>query len=383
MGSQETEILEQVQAEEPENQETNSEEENEQVNENEEDSEEAPEESEEEEQPEEEESEEDESDEQKADSLYQSLKKAGVLKDNPELRNVLFREKAFSEVFPTVEDAKEAQAVVEVFTKYSQDMTTGNVPAILEALSKVDGAQEAFVENFIPALEKHNRDLYLQTLYPEFKKMLKVAGRNQDKNISIAARNIHYFLFGDSDTEREVKVEKKSEKRDSSLDSEREAFQKEVEDRFNQTVSTTSERRLDNYIRSAFKGSGLSKVLEDSLTHTIKTRVGNELQADNRHMGNMNSLWRQAKSAKFSKDWEDRITAAYLSRAKILVNKHRKAVMAEAKLPGVKLQDKQVKRPTPNNSGGNTTSSQKIDPRKIDLTKVKNPDLAILEGRIK
>src|SRR3990172_8704927 len=65
------------------------------------------------------EEEEDEKEEEIDETTYQQIKKVDkdIFKKVPELRSVIFREQEYTKVFPSVEDAKQAQEAAEIFGK--------------------------------------------------------------------------------------------------------------------------------------------------------------------------------------------------------------------------------------------------------------------------
>lgn len=341
------------------------------------------------EQDEDDENEEDENDDEvKSDSLYQQLKEydSKIFKENPELKEVIFRERAYTERFPTVKDADEAIEALNTLNGYNNDILNGKSDVILEALEQTDkGALKDFVANFIPSVEKLNKDLYYEMIGPEIKKLLRIYAKHTDERVSVSAQNLHYAVFGDSNLDKDVGLSRKETKK-SERDENISKREKELEDRIVSTfageVKTSCENRIKRSISSAFNNSGLSSLMTNKLVDEIFTRVGNELQSDTRHMGGMNSLWRQAKTAGFTSEWKDRIVNAYLSRAKALVPKYRQKVLTEAKV-NVKTGDdlKEKKRIVPSNQTQNRSfSGGKLDPKKVDWNKT--DERAMLDGNV-
>lgn len=336
-----------------------------------------------------EEDEEDDS-ELEADSLYQQIKKVApkLLKEVPELRQVIFREQEFTQLFPSVKEAKEAKEGFEVFQSFQQDIDSGNPANLLKAIGDVNkDSLTNFSGNFLPSLEKLDKNLYLEVLYPQFKKMLRVAAKDKDERIANSASNIHYFLFGDMELDKEVGVTPKAvnPKEDELSKRERE-FEERQYKSFATDVSTTATGRVKRFISKAFEGSDISDLLKNKLTDEIFARVDAAVSKDARHMGNMNNLWARAKRAGFTTEWKDSIINAYLSRAKVLVPTYRQKVLSEARVSVKDRADSDgKKRPTRisgSNSGGSSgfKPGQKVDARKIDWNAT--DERAALDGRI-
>lgn len=338
----------------------------------------------------EEENADDDEDEVAADSLYQQLKAKdkNIFKEIPELKEVLFRERAYTERFPTVKDADAALEALNTLNGYNDDILSGKSDTILESLERIDkDALKEFVGNFIPSVEKLNKDLYYEMIGPELKKLFRAYSKHSDERISVSAKNLHYAVFNNHDIDREVGLKRSESKKsegEENLTKKQKEFEDRVVHRFTLDVKQSCESRIKRSISSAFVNSGLSQLMQNKLTEEILNRVGEDLQKDTRHMGGMNSLWRQAKAAEYNDEWKDRIVNAYLSRAKALVPKHRQKVLAEAKL-NVKTEEgkekKEAKRVIPSNQTGNRSLGQgKIDPKKIDWNKT--DERAMLDGKI-
>lgn len=333
----------------------------------------------------EEEDETDETDEElENDSVYQQLKKRDpkILKEIPELRSVIFREQKYTELFPSIEEAKTAREQAEVFSNYERDMMSGNSENLLEALNKSDKKSlEAFVANFIPTVEKQSKDLYLGMIYPEFKKMLRAALKSEDERLITSAKNLNWFVFGDTNVDADAGLKPaKKDDRDEEISKREQAMEERLHRSFAEDVGTTADKRLRGIARSAFKDSDMSALLQNSLTDEIVRRVDKLITQDARHMGNINHLWVQARRAGFTTEWKDRIISAYLSRAKVLTPKIRQQVLSEAKVSSKSSGEpkKEVKRIS---SGGalQKGSGKTTDPSKVDWSKTSERDF--LEGK--
>jgi len=301
------------------------------------------------------------------DTLYQQLKShdPALLKKFPELRATIFREQKYAELFPTVDDAKEAQEQVEVFKQFQQDITAGESGTILEALNKTGKKElENYVANFIPAVEKLNPDLYLRMLYPQFKKLLRAAAASTDERISVAAMNVHHFVFNDGNLDAEVglKPPQKDAREDEFSRKEQEFEQRQRASFVNDLVESTEKAIKKELARPLLK-SGLSTFLQTKIIDEAFDRINLAVGRDARHMGNIRKLLDNARKEGYTTKWKDSIKSAQLSRAKVLIPKIRQAVLAEAKETNTKLASKTEKiRISPGTSAG----KQKVDPKKFD-----------------
>ena len=316
-----------------------------------------------------------------SDSLYQQVKKTSpdLFKKIPELKRVLFREAAYTEVFPTVDEAKEALETSQLFNTFQNDITGGNSEKLLVALEKVDKKSlESFAANFFPTLENVNKDVYLGVLYPEFKKMLRAAVKSGNKSLVTSAENLNWFIFGDTDVDKEAGLKPKAkDEREDKFSKREQEFEERIYKSFAQDVGSSTKGRTMRLISNAFKDSGMSEWQVKKVTEDIFTRLDEQISKDPRHMGLINSLWKQAKSAGFTSEYKERISNAYLSRAKLLIPQVRQKVLFEAKV-SAKLKTEDKKRPTRISAGSGARSpvgSKKVDPKKIDWDKTSERDL--------
>lgn len=319
------------------------------------------------------------------DNVYQQVKKLApkLLKELPELRSVIFREREFSTIYPTIEDAREAKETAETFNTFQEDILSGESENLLGAVKKLgDDKLEGFVANFIPSVQKVSKELYLGMLYPEFKKLFQAAAKSGNDNLVISAKNLNHFLFGDTDVDKAAPGLKVGEE-DKVTKRERE-FEQKVEANFRNDLVATGNVRARKIISLAFKDSGLSELTQKHLTDEIYNRVDAALSKDPRHMGNIEHLYKQAKREGFTSIGKDRIINATLSRAKGLIPQIRQKVLTEAKVSakeGHKDGKKPIRVPSSGaQRGSDLKPGQKVDIKKVDMTKTSERDL--LDGKI-
>lgn len=283
---------------------------------------------------EEEEVDEDEEKELDSDTIYQKLKAYDpkLLKAIPELRQIIFRERALTEVFPTVEDAKEAQEVTQVFAQFQNDLVNGDSSSLLKAIEQTGKKNlENFAANLLPSLQSHDKTLYMEMLAPEFKKLFRAAVASGKEEYAIAARNLNHLVFGDTDVAKDegLKPKAKDEKEDAYTKRERELAEREY-NYFANDIRAGLGKSMSKVVSASLEKVGLNTFVRKVAEEKIIAKIEEHLMADKRHRGNIDGLWNQAKRAGFTPEWKDRIKSAYLSRAKGYLVQARKEVLAEA-----------------------------------------------------
>src|SRR3990172_1203032 len=93
-----------------------------------------------------------------------------IFKDFPYLEVAYFRDRQFSEIFPTVDDAKEAQEKADTLDHYTSEVSSGNIEGILSTIKQ--GDQESFnrlVDNYLVTLQKVDQVAYSHLMSNLFK----------------------------------------------------------------------------------------------------------------------------------------------------------------------------------------------------------------------
>lgn len=308
-------------------------------------------------------------------SVIDKVKKLSpeLLKKVPELRAILYKEQEYSKSFSSPEEAKEAREAIDSYQTFEADIVSGESANLIETLEKTskDGLKK-FLGNFIPTVFEHNKDLALQMLYPEFKKMLRAARGTKNENISKSAENIHYFIFGDSEFNKEEGLQPK-QKSDGESDLERREreFAERKANTFYNDVKTTVEKRLTRIIEKSLENTGLSTLAREAAINKIASRVDDAVRKDKRFQGNLKELGAKARRSDFSIEGKDSIISAYLSRAKMQISKVRQEVLKEADIKTTS--NKTKTNPVRLNGSQVKQTLGKVDVKNIDWGK-KSPE---------
>ncbi len=265
-----------------------------------------------------------------------------LFKDFPDLRHAFFREREYSTMFPTVEDAKEAADKADSFDQLETLVMSGKVDDFQSFMSSAEqsksGAIRSMASVFLPSLYRLDQNLYYNVTSPLVESVLRSAYKagkdNKNNDLLNAALHISKHVFGDvgyatgDKATQPVKVEQHS---DPKFDQEKREF---YQQRFNEAKSDVA-TRVDRAIRrDILKGldpnKALTEFVRDTLVDKIQDEVGSVLQADQRHMRTMNALWRRAHQAGFAGNWKERILATYLSRARAVMPQIRQRLRAAA-----------------------------------------------------
>ena len=262
-------------------------------------------------------------------------------KDFPDMQHMLFREKEFASLFPSVEDAREAASNSEAFVTLQDKVMQGDAKGFLEAVNEADSkALGKFAGNILDGLREINPNVHWQTIVPTLEQVCRAlyneGQSNNNDNQKYAAQYLSKFLFNDDKVATGEKTfAKPKEKPDElkQIDAERTKLAAEKYTSFRADVQSGALDQLSGMIgtKEQIDPEGViskwayEKILEDTIRE-----VNNQMVSDKEHMRYMDSLWARGGRDGYSRDLKTRITSAYLARAKALIPRIRNRLISEA-----------------------------------------------------
>jgi hypothetical protein len=328
-----------------------------------------------------------------------------ILKKFPALKDVYYREQAYSEVFPTIEDAKVASENDEAFRTIREGVLSGDLTGFFEGVKEADPKSlDKIAGSILPTLNKLSPELHWKATLPVFEGLIKAVynegvrygDNDMGNNLRYSAEHIANFLFGQNGMEVAQGKRSLIPPAPEKIEESPEAKQlKEMQgQRTAEFVTGTQTSMLDGLKNLVLERGQHNKLkidpdgimtdfMKTTITEKIMQEVGKSLEADQAHMKHMRSLWTKAKEAGYIGDWKSRIQTAYLERVKSLVPGIRSRLVAEAlgttsalnNNKGDKLK-KAASRIEPGNSGKVPSSRpQIINPRQVDWKKTSDMDI--------
>jgi hypothetical protein len=251
-----------------------------------------------------------------------------LFKDFPYLEKAYYRDAAFTEMFTTPQEAKEAVEAKGVLDNFEKDVMSGNITTILKSVKQTDG--EAFnniADNYMAALHEADQAAYYHVIGNISKNtilaMLKEARAQKSEALESAATILNQFLFGNSEWKPPSNLSK-SKKEDDGREAEiakkeadynRKQFEGargELNTRVNSAISKTITANIDpkNTMTEFVRNAAIREVT-DNLTRLIGK--------DARFTSLNDKLWEAGFKASFSQEAKDRIVRAYFSKAKTVL----------------------------------------------------------------
>jgi hypothetical protein len=262
-----------------------------------------------------------------------------IFKKFPSLESSIYRERAYTELLPTIQDAKQAVEKSERLDMYEHDIMSGSTETLLTAVFNTD--RESFakvVDNYLPTLYKVDEAAYYHTVGNVIKNTIMAMARdgkaeNVDELLQ-AADVVNQYIFGTKQftpPQRLAKVETKDDAKASEID------EREVE--FNQRQFETAKSDITSKTENILK-STIDKNIDpnESMTDYVKRNATREayemledvISQDTRFRNILDKLWERAFNDNFSSESMGKIKSAYLSKAKTHLPSIIKKVRVEA-----------------------------------------------------
>jgi hypothetical protein len=254
-----------------------------------------------------------------------------LFKDFPYLEKAYYREQQFTELLPTIQDARIAVEKAQILDRTEQEVMNGNISSVLRAAKAEDG--EAFnriADNYLQTLRHVDQGAYFHVLGNVIKDTIitmvregNALGENGSP-LKAAANILNQFVFGSQNftppvqLARQVNPEDQSRERNYQLEQQNRLFE-----RFD-GVRSDLQTKADNVLRATIDGHIDPK---GTMTDYVKTHAAKEaltdleslIGKDARFRSLLDKLWEKAFQSNFDKESTDRIKSAYLSKAKTLL----------------------------------------------------------------
>lgn len=285
-----------------------------------------------------------EEDKELARADYKALKTEfpDLFKKHPEFKEAIFREQAFTEIFPTVESAQQAADAQITLEEITSSVLRGDAGHFIEQLKTEDAkGMEKFSRNFLPALQKTDKNLFLEIISPITSQMIKnvyEAGKKETdektkNNIMSAAKIVRRMLFGGDyedidkdfvglvDADKDKKDEKEDKEVQQRLNIQYQKVQAEVRD----ACYGLLQNEIDKGLADLKEKPGLKKML----TKQIKDEVLSEMDKDSNYLRRMTNLWDREQRNGFSGTLKSSFTTTFMGKAKTLIPKLRTQMRKE------------------------------------------------------
>jgi len=247
-----------------------------------------------------------------------------LFKKFPYLEKAYYREQKYTEILPTLEDARSAVEKSQALDNFAAQLLQGDPRTVLKEVASDKAAFGKLVDNYLPALFETNQDAYFHVIgsvvKPLIFQMVSEGKRSNNEALQAAAVILNQFAFGTSEYAPPAPFSKEVPKEETGLQQERAKF---VEEKFNYArndLATKTSNALKTTVDAHIDPKGVmtsylkSKATKDALEFVESTLVG-----DTRFRAIMDRLWEKAFDSNFSPSSLSAIRSAYLSTAKTVL----------------------------------------------------------------
>ena len=251
-----------------------------------------------------------------------------LFKDFPYLEKAYYREQQFTQLLPTIDDAKIAVEKSSILDKFESDVMNGNVETILSTVKQTDPrAFHKIVDNYITTLSKVDEQAYYHVLGNISKHtimaMVQEAQRSNNETLRQAAQILNQFIFGSSDFQPPSMLSRE-ERTDDSREKQIQLREQEFTKRQFESTRGDLNTRVNNMLRSTIDANiDPKKSMTDYVRRNASRDAMDSLEGlisqDTRFRALVDKLWEKVFEDGFTHQSVDRIRSAYVSKAKTLL----------------------------------------------------------------
>jgi len=287
-----------------------------------------------------------------------------IFKKFPLLEKAMYGHQKYREIFPSVNDALEAQEKIEVYEGIESELSSGSFEGLLKGVNeKHPDSFAQLVDNYLPQLAKVNENAYYHVMGNMIKhtigQMAERAQASKDDDLLTAARILNTFAFGQAAYTPPESFAKGKPQEATELEKQKEDFKRERletnQSEVDTRVNTDIEKRIDKYIDPK---NSMTPYARRMATKEASTMMSDLMAKDKPFQKALSKLWEQAQKKNYSREELLKVRTARLNKSNALLPHVIKKVRSEA-LKGVGRKASDVDRDGPvTRRTGNTTSGK-------------------------
>lgn len=250
-----------------------------------------------------------------------------LFKDFPYLEKAYYREQQYTQLLPTIDDAKQAVEAVKTLDEFESDLSQGKLERVLMAAK--EAGQKGFAkiaDEYMANLAKVDEKAYHHVLGNTIKHTIMAMAAESKKSgneaLMSAAHILNQFIFGSSDfvPPTNLAVEDKKSEAEDEVTKERKAL---MEERFN-TAREDLYTKVNNSIKATIEANidpkgTMSDYVRKNASREAQETLETMINGDKRFKIIVDKLWDKAFESKFSKDSVDKLRSAFMTQAKTLL----------------------------------------------------------------
>ena len=272
-----------------------------------------------------------------------TAKYPNFFKEFPFFEKMMFRDRQYTELFGSFDDAKEVAERAQVLDSFEADLMRGSTESVLAEVKRLDKkAFDRIVDGYLTTLAKVDKEAYFEVSGNVTKQLIKEmvqearglynnGNKEAAESLNAAAQLINQFMFGttnytpvkprvevNNDAEEQINRERQDMVRER-YDIARADLQTRVDNTLRATITDYIDRKgeMSDYVKR--------NAVRDALVMLHKT-----IGEDANFRRNLDRLWEASFNQRLNKNSLDRIRSAYLGKSRQLLPAIIKKARAEA-----------------------------------------------------
>ena len=253
----------------------------------------------------------------------------GLFKKHPYLEKAYYRDQKYTELFATIDDAKEILDKAETLDGVNAQFASGDIESVLNRI-KTNNPEvfNTVVDNYLTALEKVDSAAHWHILGNTVKRiaisMSQESKKTDNKQLMAAAQVMNQFVFGTSEFTGPTNLAEASNEGDTKerdkLNADKEQFAKEQFEHARNGLVVKVNNQLKSTVHDLIdpKDTMPAFVKRHAIADALEG-LESLISQDNGFMRVMNNAWKKAADTNFSDTSIKRIRSIYLSKAKTLI----------------------------------------------------------------
>lgn len=245
-----------------------------------------------------------------------------LFKEFPYLEHAYYRNQKYTEVFPTVNDAKAAAQKSEMFDAVENDVMSGNIEKIIAATKQNEESFKSLVDNYLDTLGKVDSNAQLHVIGNVLRRaiinMNQAAQESQNEALGQAAQILSQFFFNTAQVQPPKPLaQPKNTEAETKLQQERQQF---MTQRF-ESARTDLQTRVGNRIKATIDNhidpkNVMTEYVKNNAVKDAAEYLEVVMSQDQAFRNVYDNLWRNAFKSGFNQRDMDRLMSAWLSKAK-------------------------------------------------------------------
>jgi len=252
-----------------------------------------------------------------------------LFKDFPYLEKAYYREQQYTQLLPTIDDAKQAVEDQRILQNFEGDLEKGNTETILSAIKA--NSPKSFnkvVDNYLGVLQKVDDKAYQHVIGNLIKhtiiEMASEAKTSENEALQAAAQILHQFVFGKSAFVPPTRLSSDEKSEDNTKETELTNRERAIQERAFKSANDSLDTRVNNRYRATIeanidpKGS-MSDYVRKQASRDAYEQLSDLISEDGRFKVIIDKLWERASQEDFNDESVKKIESAFISKAKTLL----------------------------------------------------------------